>query len=83
MLGARERATGLSWVVNGKENQMWSDPIDELIGWCERLMDSDEKLDDLKSGADRSIFIRTLNEAREHRKREQRTGKVGFEATNG
>lgn len=62
---------------------MWSDPIDDLINWCERLLEDDEKLEDLKEGPDRSIFIRTLNNAREHRKAENRTGKVGFEATNG
>lgn len=55
---------------------MWSDPIDELIGQCERFMDDDDELERLKEGPDRSIFMRVLNDAREHRTREKATGKA-------
>lgn len=62
---------------------MWSDPIDELLGWAERILQDDQQLLRIMQGPDRTIFERTVKDAKKQREDETRTGKVGFEATNG
>lgn len=59
---------------------MWSDPIDELIAQFERLLHDPEHKAQM-GDVNHSILTRVLNDAKRHRNLENKTGKVGFEAT--
>lgn len=60
---------------------MWSDPIDELIATFENVLGRIKAGDDPMGRCGFDAFDRTLRNAKEHRELENRTGKVGFEAT--
>ena len=58
---------------------MWSDPIDELFAGVDALVADLEE----QGYKVRDRFEATLARAKRHRELENKTGKVGFEATNG
>lgn len=58
---------------------MWSDPIDEVIAQFGRLLEEHKE----QLGGDWTILKNVHLRAERHRKLENETGKVGFEATNG
>lgn len=58
---------------------MWSDPIKELIATFGRLID--DVLPETATSQDLVIYRRMHAEALRHRELENKTGKVGFEAT--